>query len=54
MMHSADGKGFEVRGRQIFVAAESDLWILSFSTTPEREAEMAPQFERSAQSFRLK
>jgi hypothetical protein len=54
MMNTADGKGFEVRGRQIIVATDSDLWILSFSTLPEREGEMAAQFERSAQSFRLK
>lgn len=49
-----DGKGLEIRGRQVIITTDSDLWILSFSTTPEREAEIAAQFERCAQSFRPK
>jgi hypothetical protein len=53
-MNTAAGKPFEIRGRQVLVATDTDLWILSFSTTPEREGEMAPQFEMSAQSFEPK
>ncbi len=41
------------RGHQYMVVSDSDLWILSYSTTPEREVEMAPIFEQSARSFRL-
>ena len=42
-----------IRGHQYLVLSDSDLWILSYSTLPEREARMAPIFEKSARSFRL-
>ena len=41
-----------IRGHQYLVLSDSDLWILSYSTLPEREARMAPIFEESARSFR--
>ncbi len=41
-----------IRGHQYLVLSDSDLWILSYSTTPERDARMAPIFEQSARSFR--
>jgi hypothetical protein len=53
-MNTADGKTVEVRGRQYLVVSESDLWVLSFSTTPEREGQLAPVFEQTAQTFRPK
>ena len=43
-----------IRGHQYLVLSDSDLWLLSYSTTPEREAEMAPIFEQSARSFQLR
>jgi hypothetical protein len=42
----------EIRGHQYLVLSDSYLWILSYSTTPERDARMAPMFEQSARSFR--
>ena len=50
-MNAAGEKTFEVRGRQIIVATDTDLWVLSFSTTPEREGSMAAEFETIARSF---
>ena len=41
-----------IRGHQYLVLSDSHLWILSYSTTREREARMAPIFEQSARSFR--
>jgi len=54
MMSTAEGQAIEVRGRQVIVATDSDLWILSFSTTPGREGAQAGVFEQSAQSFEPK
>jgi hypothetical protein len=42
---------FDIRGHQYLVLAGADLWILSYSSTPERDARMAPIFEQSARSF---
>lgn len=50
-MSTAEGQSIEVRGRQVIVATDTDLWVLSFSTTPEREGSMAGVFEQSALSF---
>ncbi len=50
----ASGEPLEVRGRQYLLAAERDLWVISYSTTSEREETMAEVFERSVQSFRSK
>jgi len=41
-----------IRGHQYLVLSDSDLWILTYSTIPEREARMASIFEESARSFR--
>lgn len=41
-----------IRGHQYLVLSDSDLWILSYSTTPDREARIASIFEQSARSFR--
>jgi hypothetical protein len=54
MMNTAEGKEFEIRGRQYLVGTDLDLWILSYSTTPEREGAIAADFERSALSFEPK
>ncbi len=51
-INSQGGQPFEVRGRQIILATETDLWILSFATTPGAEGALAGVFETSAQSFR--
>lgn len=49
---TADASPIEIRGHQYLVLSDSDLWILSYSTMPERDARMAPVFEQSARSFR--
>ena len=41
-----------ILGHQYLVLSDSHLWILSYSTTPERDGRMAPIFEHSARSFR--
>jgi hypothetical protein len=53
-MGEPDGETFEVRGRQFLIATDSDLWILSLSTTPEREAEVEAELETMANSFLTK
>ncbi len=53
-IQTRQGLVLEMRGRQVFVATDLELWILSFSTTPERERQLAPVFERVAQSFQPK
>lgn len=51
-MSSTSKQSFDIRGRQYLVLTDTDLWILSYSTTQAREARLAPVFEQSARSFR--
>jgi hypothetical protein len=53
-MSTSGGMPVEIRGRQYLVAGDADLWVLSFSTVPEREGRVAAEFETSANSFRPK
>jgi hypothetical protein len=54
MLNAASEDTFEVRGRQVIVATDSDLWVLSLATTPEREGRLAAEFATIAESFRPK
>ncbi len=49
-----DGGQTSVEGRQYLMATPTDLWILSFSASPDTVTALTPVFERSAQSFRAK
>lgn len=53
-INTADGKTAAVKGYQYVVAGATDLWILSYSAGPDSEATLAPLFEQSARSFRVK
>jgi hypothetical protein len=50
----SDGTTAVLNGHQYLVATPTDLWILSYSAGPGNEAALAPVFERSAGSFRVK
>lgn len=50
----SDGQPAKVTGHQYLVASATDLWILSYSAAPDNDAVLAPIFEKSAMSFRLK
>ena len=50
----ADGKPAKVKGYQYLIASDSDLWILSYTAAPGSESALAPVFEQSARSFRVK
>ncbi len=43
-----------IQGRQYLVATDTDLWILSYSTTSASITDQEPVFEQSALSFRVK
>lgn len=43
-----------IHGRQYLVATDADLWILSYSANAASITELAPVFEQSALSFRVK
>lgn len=49
-----DGGQTSVEGRQYLIVTPTDLWILSFSASPDTVMALTPVFERSAQSFRVK
>ncbi len=49
-----DGKQTSVEGRQYLIATPTDLWILSYSASPDTVAALTPVFERSAQSFKAR
>lgn len=51
---SAGDQPTSVQGHQYLVATDTDLWILSYSASPDSVAELAPVFEQSARSFRVK
>lgn len=51
---AGDGQQAKVTGHQYLVASATDLWILSYSAGPGRDAALAPVFEQSALSFRVK
>ncbi len=51
---AADNQPASVQGHQYLVATETDLWILSYSASPDTVGELAPVFEQSALSFRVK
>jgi len=53
-MYLLDGRQTSVEGRQYLIATPTDLWILSYSASPDTVAELTPIFDRSAQSFRAK
>lgn len=50
----SDGQPAKVTGHQYLVASATDLWILSYSASPNSDATLAPIFEKSAMSFRVK
>lgn len=51
---AADGQPTRVQGHQYLVVTETDLWILSYSASPDTAESLAPVFEQSALSFRAK
>lgn len=53
-LYLSDGGQTSVEGRQFLIATPTDLWILSYSASPETIAALTPVFERSAQSFRAR
>ncbi len=50
----SDGQPAKVTGHQYLIASATDLWILSYSASPNSDAALAPVFEKSAMSFRVK
>lgn len=50
----ANGQATTLIGQQYLVAAATETWIISFAASPETAAAMAPVFEESAQTFRVK
>lgn len=53
-LYLLDGGQTSVEGRQYLIATPTDLWILSYSASPDTVAALTPVFERSAQSFKAK
>jgi hypothetical protein len=47
------GAPIALSGLQLLAAAPDDLWILTYTTTSDRFAELRPAFEESAESFRV-
>lgn len=50
----SDGQPAAVTGHQYLVASATDLWILSYSAGPGNDTALAPIFEKSALSFRVR
>ena len=50
----SDGQPAKIIGHQYLLASATDLWILSYSAAPDNAATLAPVFEKSAMSFRVK
>ncbi len=53
-LNAASDQPTSIQGRQYVVATDTDLWILSYSTSPDAITALAPVFEQSALSFRVK
>jgi hypothetical protein len=51
---STAGQPAKVNGHQYLVATPTDLWILSYTAAPGADATLAPVFEQSAMSFKVK
>ncbi len=49
-----EGQQATVNGTQYIVATAADLWVVTFTTGTEQQAALAPVFEQSAQSLRIK
>lgn len=49
-----DGQPTRVQGHQYIVATDADLWILSYSASPSTADSLAPIFQQSALSFKVK
>lgn len=50
----ANGQAMVLHGYQYLIASPTETWILSYAAGSETAAEMAPVFEQSARTFRVK
>lgn len=53
-LNAASDQPTSIHGRQYVVATDTDLWILSYSASLDSITALAPVFEQSALSFRVK